>query len=302
MLNTDISVIVPSYNGRKKLPKLLSAMEAQTIKGFELLIVVDGSTDDTVKYLSNYDSTKFGFKFITQENKGRSAVRNRGVKEAKGNLLIFFDDDMSPFKDAIAKHLQFHQTYKNAICGGNQIENPEDAISDFDRYRCHIRNKWNKPFKENTKLNKDNLHLTAANFSISKSLFQKLDGFDETLTDAEDICLAYNAFNQNIDVYFDPTIAAWHNDFCSCKKYILRRQEYNMAYQALSKKTNDNWVNKRIITISPIKHVILLVFSFPFLVKMIDENMFTFLPEKLRYKLYDVVITSLSTLYSNRSI
>lgn len=298
----DISVIVPSYNGGNKLPRLLSAMEAQTIEGFELLIVVDGSTDDTVEYLKNYESTKFNFKFIFQKNTGRSSVRNSGAKEAKGNLLIFFDDDMSPINSAISRHIQFHQTHEKAICGGNQIENPDEAVSDFDKYRCYIRNKWNYSYEEKTKLNRNNLHLTASNFSISKSLFLELNGFDETLTDAEDICLAYKALDQNIDVYFDPNIVAWHNDFCSCRKYILRRREYQATYRFLSQKRNDSWVKKRILTVSPIKGVFFYLFSFSFFVKMIDRNSFAFLPEKLRYKLYDIVVTSLSTLYSNRNI
>lgn len=302
MLATDISVIVPSYNGRNKLPKLLSAIETQTIGGFELLIVIDGSTDDTAKYLSNYDSNKFEFKFIIQENKGRAAVRNHGAKEAKGQLLIFFDDDMSPTPDAVERHLQFHKVYLNAICGGNQLENPKEARTDFDKYRCYIRIKWNNSFKETTNLNRDSLHLTAANFSIPKSLFQNLGGFDETLTDAEDICLAYKALDQNIEVYFDPHTVAWHNDFCDCKKYILRRREYQSTYEGLSKKIKESWVTKRIINMSATKHAILYIFSFPFYVKMIDKNMLVFLPEKLRYRIYDVVITSLSTLYSNRNI
>ena len=86
-----ISVIIPAYNAEKTLKNCLQSLEQQTFKDFEIIVVNDGSTDQTPKILTASDPK---IKVINQKNAGAAAARNRGAKEAQGELIIFCDADL----------------------------------------------------------------------------------------------------------------------------------------------------------------------------------------------------------------
>lgn len=89
-----VSVIVPTYNCAQYLPEALDSALAQTYSDFEILIIDDGSTDDTKKILEPYLKTfKSKIRNIYQENKGHSLARNNGLKNAKGEFIAFLDAD-----------------------------------------------------------------------------------------------------------------------------------------------------------------------------------------------------------------
>ncbi len=87
------SFIVPVYNTEKYLKKCLNSLVKQTFKNFEIIVVNDGSTDDSKKIISKYEKKYNNIKVINQKNQGLSMARNNGVKEAKGKYLIFIDSD-----------------------------------------------------------------------------------------------------------------------------------------------------------------------------------------------------------------
>jgi glycosyltransferase involved in cell wall biosynthesis len=91
-----ISVIIPLYNREKTIIKTLQSLEKQTHKDFEVIIVNDGSTDNSEKMAAKYlKSLKSGipYYFFNQKNKGAPAARNRGFKESKGEFILFCDAD-----------------------------------------------------------------------------------------------------------------------------------------------------------------------------------------------------------------
>ena len=92
------SIIVPVYNVEKYIKNCLDSIEKQTFKDYEVIIVNDGSTDSSMDVVKDYD-----FKIINQKNKGLSAARNRGVKEASGEYLLFIDSDDYIDKDLLKK-------------------------------------------------------------------------------------------------------------------------------------------------------------------------------------------------------
>ncbi|WP_285110448.1 glycosyltransferase family A protein [Pediococcus sp. AC40] len=87
-----ISVIVPVYNVEDLIVTCLDAIQEQTYKNFEIIIINDGSTDNTVNEINEMDiSCKY--RLINTENKGISAARNRGVDESVGEYITFIDSD-----------------------------------------------------------------------------------------------------------------------------------------------------------------------------------------------------------------
>ncbi|OWT33403.1 hypothetical protein BGI41_02605 [Methanobrevibacter sp. 87.7] len=90
----EVSVIIPVYNASKYIEKTLKSLVSQSFKDFEIILVDDGSEDDSVniinEFLLNYD---FTFIVDSQEDKGVSSARNRGLELASGKYIIFLDDD-----------------------------------------------------------------------------------------------------------------------------------------------------------------------------------------------------------------
>ncbi len=88
-----VSLIMPVYNVEKYIENTLNSIIQQTLKDIEVIIVDDGSSDQSISIVENFIKRYDHFKFIKQENKGPSAARNIGLKEAKGEYIAFIDSD-----------------------------------------------------------------------------------------------------------------------------------------------------------------------------------------------------------------
>lgn len=295
-MNFKTSIIIPTFNGAKKLPKILDSLLTQDERDFETIVVVDGSTDNTLVVLNEYISRFLSLKIIQQENKGRAVARNRGVKATTSDILIFYDDDMEPNAQSVEKHLLFHKTHEGLVTG-NQFETEEQSKTDIQNYKAALTKKWFNKYQDGlNQLSFTDLFFTTANCSMRKEFFYKLNGFDERLKDAEDFDFAYRAMEANISVFFDKTNLAVHHDFITCKNYIVRQREYAMAHEMLSKlhprRTKGNKNS------SLLKHLAYGIFAVSILPSMIDQfKLFKLIPKKIRYSFYNIVIHSLSKEY-----
>ncbi len=88
-----ISIIIPVYNVEKYLKKCLDSVIKQSYKNLEIIMVDDGSTDNSLNICLDYQKKDFRIKVIHQENKGLSAARNRGFEESTGEYIWFIDSD-----------------------------------------------------------------------------------------------------------------------------------------------------------------------------------------------------------------
>lgn len=89
----SVSVIVPAYNCASYLPRAIESVLAQSFTDFELLVVDDGSTDDTANVVDRYSADR-RVRFVRHaENTGPSAARNRGIRRSSGDLVAFLDAD-----------------------------------------------------------------------------------------------------------------------------------------------------------------------------------------------------------------
>ena len=92
-MSSKISVIVPIYNTAKYLENCLDSIVNQTLRELEIILVDDGSTDESGKIADTYAKKDQRIKVIHQKNAGQSAARNRGIKESTGDYLSFVDSD-----------------------------------------------------------------------------------------------------------------------------------------------------------------------------------------------------------------
>ena len=99
MTDPSISVIVPCYNGRRYLAEALDSVLTQTHRALEVIVVDDGSTDDSPRIAQGYGNR---VSLVQQSNAGPAAARNAGIARATGDLLAFIDQDDLWLPDKLA--------------------------------------------------------------------------------------------------------------------------------------------------------------------------------------------------------
>ncbi len=89
--NIDISIIVPVYNAEKYIERCLISLINQSKKNIEIILINDGSSDDSEKIIKKFDDSRI--KYFKQSNKGIGKTRNRGIDESHGKYIMFVDSD-----------------------------------------------------------------------------------------------------------------------------------------------------------------------------------------------------------------
>ena len=175
--NPLVSVIIPTYNRGWILKEAIDSVLAQDFTDFELIIIDDGSTDNTQDILSSY---KKDIVVLMQENKGVSSARNRGIVSASGQFIAFLDSDDFWLSQKLSTQVDFFNANPDAlICQTEEI---------------WIRNSIRvNPKKRHKKLPGDifehSLYLCLVSPSavmIRRGLFEKTGMFDESLPACED--------------------------------------------------------------------------------------------------------------------
>lgn len=303
----EVSVIIPTYNGRDKIEGILGTLEIQTHKHFETIVVIDGSTDLTAEFLRGRNWDLRNLKIVEQKNKGRAGARNTGVKNAIGDLLLFFDDDMWIDVTVVEQHIAHHKNFSNTILVGGIKEKNNVPKNDIQKYKAYKSILWESKLPDYpVELGNDQAYLTAAHFSIHKNTFDSLDGFNEELIDAEDFELAIRAMELGIDIYHDKNLYGRHEEHITAKTYIKRLREYSLAHKKIMD-IHPEWNNKYNLPnqglLKSKRRVLYWLFGFRFWIRSIDYfNWMKVLPEKFRYRLYDIILTSLSVYFPKRAV
>lgn len=109
---TKVSVIIPTYNRANTVLGAVQSALDQTYPSIEVIVVDDGSTDETTELLSTYLPR---IKFLSQKNSGPSTARNHGARYASGEILAFLDSDDVWTSDKIARQVVLMESYGNAM-------------------------------------------------------------------------------------------------------------------------------------------------------------------------------------------
>lgn len=177
ILVPKVSVIIPVYNRSILIGRAVNSVLAQDFKDYEIIVVDDGSTDDTPKILSTY---KDKIKIITQKNRGVSAARNKGVSISSGQYIAFLDSDDMWLPEKLSTQVNyFKSNLKTLICQTEEIW-----------IRNGIRvNPKKKHKKQSGMIFIPSLSLCLVSPSavmLKKEFFDKFEGFDESLPACED--------------------------------------------------------------------------------------------------------------------
>ncbi len=182
-MNPLISVIIPVYNHAKVLPQTVASVLKQTYWPLEIIIVNDGSTDNFAEAVRGMGEVKI----INQENKGAPTARNRGLSEAKGEFVIFWD------ADAIAKPQMLAKMY------GALVNNPGAAYA-YSSFRFGFKKMLSRPF--------DAEKLKELNYIDVTSLIRRVQAvpFDQNIKRFQDWDLWLTMLEQNKTGIFVPEI------------------------------------------------------------------------------------------------
>jgi len=170
----NISVIIPTFNRAKFILQTIQSVQNQSVHVKEIIVVDDGSTDETKKLLKNENVI-----YIYQKNSGVSSARNRGIKNAKYEWLAFLDSDDIWHKDKIKKHIDLHvkaPALKASFTDELWVRNGKTINK-----KKHLR-KEQPTFLNSLRTCK----IGTSTFFAHKTIFEKIGLFDEKLKVCED--------------------------------------------------------------------------------------------------------------------
>jgi glycosyltransferase involved in cell wall biosynthesis len=191
-----ISVVIPTYNRVEMLLNCLDALSRQSLpfSQFEVLVVDDGSQDETSKRVKER-SFPYAFKFLQEKHGGAASARNRGIKEAKGEIILFTDDDCIPSEGLLEEHAKAHESEAMRVVRGpvvivrspSEISNGKFRLSHFSmNFFC------------------------TSNASVRKEWLLKAGGFDESFGRWEDAELGWRLRHMGLKRVFLPHAPVFH--------------------------------------------------------------------------------------------
>src|ERR1700744_360093 len=116
----QITVLMPAYNAGKYIAEAIASVLGQTFGDFELLIVNDGSTDDTVAIIKSFDDKRI--QLVSQSNQGVAAALNTGLRHAKADLIARFDADDICMPHRLQRQYEFLKTHPEYILVGSDAD------------------------------------------------------------------------------------------------------------------------------------------------------------------------------------
>lgn len=206
-----VSVVIPTFNRRVRLARVLAALNEQTVAPdtFEVIVVDDGSTDGTSEWLGN-QRYRYDLRPQRQTNAGPATARNTGVLNASGTLLLFLDDDVVPVPDLVKEHLRSHdaEAADLAVCGPlaslPYYEAPwvawEQAKVEL-QYAAMIRGDFQPTFRQ----------FWTGNASVAREHVLGAGLFDTAYLRAEDVELGVRLEQRGVQFRFNPEARGVHH-------------------------------------------------------------------------------------------
>jgi len=178
-----ISLLLPTYNRRASLERLLTSLAASeklSLAEFDVLVIDNGSTDGTPAFLEGWLNTKtvFTLRCFTEKKKGKAHALNLGLSEARGRIILILDDDVVAAPDCLASHLETYASTSFDAVQGKILpgKDARGATAELSRL-----GEYNIPYIDYG----DSIHqirgLTGTNMSFKREVFEKVGFFDTRL-------------------------------------------------------------------------------------------------------------------------
>jgi glycosyltransferase involved in cell wall biosynthesis len=225
-----ISVIIPTFNRVGGLRRVLAALENQRPHDvpFEVVVVDDGSKDETSATLADWRSRRFRLRFARQPNGGPARARNRALRMASGSIVLFGGDDIEPHPDLVGEHLREHLRRgdpRAAILGLTRW--PDDA--ELTSTMRHVDGPGAQQFSYavfTDGAEYDFRHFYTSNVSLRReTLALEPEGFSTDFPAAafEDAELAYRLARHGMRIFYHARALAWHHHHYDARGFFARQ-------------------------------------------------------------------------------
>lgn len=240
MKNIKFSIIVPVYNVEKYISECLSSISAIKYSNFEVIIVNDGSTDNSVSIIETFLSDNLNFKLVNKPNEGLGFARNTGIENATGEYLIFIDSDDYYLSDQVLNKLNrcIEKYNSDIICFNHALfHNLEKKFIYRDKLNVSETDNIKKMIKNDAFANSACTKCIKASYIIDNEIYFN-KGFSEDLDFSYRLLLFTDKINC-IDEFFycyrinrvgsitsninNETFVNWVNIYNRCKSY---REQY----------------------------------------------------------------------------
>jgi glycosyltransferase involved in cell wall biosynthesis len=245
-----VSVIIPTYNRARLVTKAIDSVLSQTYTDYEIIVVDDGSTDNTHLALESYISR---INYIYQPNSGPSAARNTGIRASKGKWIAFLDSDDSWVPQKLFRQMELLTRVPVKVCLTNIFWNPKVTEEKKEQEHFHEKKTIEQIFHQPLELLflRPSMYNVLSTILIDRDLLIKAGCFDERMKRGEDTRLltrlAFETPFAYIDeplVIFDRTsaierITAQKNfelDKNACYNAIITRLETYLVYNGENKR------------------------------------------------------------------
>ncbi|ACK73845.1 glycosyl transferase family 2 (plasmid) [Gloeothece citriformis PCC 7424] len=223
------SVIIPSYNRAKLIEKTLYSVLKQDFQDYEIIIVDDGSTDNTIEILKQYQ--KF-IRILQQENQGPGAARNLGIQQSKGHYIAFLDSDDQWFPWTLATYEKLIYEYQEPsfICGrfiNTQIGETEPIFS-----KTVVNSKHYGDFYDCSEFLF--YSFTTSSVVIKKQILRDVQGFSQIRSNYEDMDLWLRLGTAPGFVMIESPLLCirWFHDHNICLSPVHNRQGIQLIVEA----------------------------------------------------------------------
>jgi glycosyltransferase involved in cell wall biosynthesis/peptidoglycan/xylan/chitin deacetylase (PgdA/CDA1 family) len=254
------SIIIPTYQRKGLVVSLVRSLARQAFdENFEVIVVVDGSTDGTAGAVRNLP-VPYPLTVIEQKNMGAAQARNTGAQASHGKILFFIDDDMEADSQLLAEHARCHRDGADVVIGHMPLhpESPKNFLTrsaakwaDDRLYRLSAANP-DIDFHE----------LLTGQLSLKRKIFDSVGIFDTRFTKEgsfgnEDIDFGYRLLQTRCQVIFNPKAVTWQHYEIDPTTYLRRARETGRADVLLARKYPDQqkailrsveegkWINRR---------------------------------------------------------
>jgi GT2 family glycosyltransferase len=226
-----VSVIVCTYNGGRTLHQCLTSLLKLDYPSYEVIVVNDGSTDDTAKIAASFP----GIRVIHQPNQGLSVARNVGLRAATGSIIAYTDDDCFADRNWLT-HLVYHFDRCDAVAVGGPNLTPQDGWLAACIAAC--------PGQPTHVLESDQVaeHIPGCNMAFRRAGLEAINGFDAQYRKAgDDVDVCWRLQQAGYWITFAPGAFVWHHRRQNPRAYLKQQAGYGEAEALLRFKHPDRF-------------------------------------------------------------
>ena len=190
-----ISVIIPCFNSEEYVARAIDSVLKQTYKQYEIILVNNNSSDNTVDILNNYSQKNQNIKVLNEYKKGASAARNKGLSNAEGEWIQFLDADDELLADKLEKQIEIaNRSDADMIAGNCYLYKTVKGKTDIKTREIETANVWKG-------LITSKLGITSANLWRKKAVLS-IKGWNEIKSSSQEYDLIFRLLKNNDKVEF----------------------------------------------------------------------------------------------------